>query len=93
MNGTTAEKEFVIHNKLGLHARAATRFVQTAARFKSDVDVVKDGQIVNGKSIMGMLMLVAAKGTRLIIRAKGEDAEETLAALGDLILMGFGEFR
>ena len=85
------EQEFEIVNELGLHARAATKFVQTANRFKCDVDVEKDGQVVNGKSIMGVLMLVAAKGTSIMIRARGADAVACVEALGDLVKGRFGE--
>ena len=87
------KRSFVICNELGLHARAATRFVQTASRFKADVEVEKDGHRVNGKSIMGVLMLVAAKGTRITVRSEGEDAEQALEALGALIADKFGEGR
>lgn len=86
-----AEGTFEIVNELGLHARAATKFVQTANKFKCDVDVEKDGQVVNGKSIMGVLMLVAAKGTQIIIRGRGADAEACIDALGELIRGRFGE--
>lgn len=85
------ERSFVIANELGLHARAATRFVQIASRFGCDVEVEKDGQRVNGKSIMGVLMLVAAKGTMITVRSKGEDAEQAMAAIGQLIQNKFGE--
>ena len=86
-----AEGTFEIVNELGLHARAATKFVQTANKFKCDVDVEKDGQVVNGKSIMGVLMLVAAKGTQIIIRGRGADAEACIDALGELVRGRFGE--
>lgn len=86
-----AEGTFEIVNELGLHARAATKFVQTANKFKCDVDVEKDGQVVNGKSIMGVLMLVAAKGTQIIVRGRGADAEACIDALGELIRGRFGE--
>ena len=89
----TAEGTFEIVNELGLHARAATKFVQTANKFKCDVDVEKDGQVVNGKSIMGVLMLVAAKGTSIVIRSRGLDAQACIAALGDLVQARFGEER
>ncbi len=85
------EQSFVIANELGLHARAATRFVQIASRFGCDVEVEKDGQCVNGKSIMGVLMLVAAKGTMITVRSSGEDAEQAMAAIGQLIQNKFGE--
>ncbi len=85
------ERSFVIMNELGLHARAATRFVQTANRFSAEVEVEKDGQRVNGKSIMGVLMLVAAKGTTITVRSRGEDAEALMNALGSLIKNKFDE--
>jgi phosphocarrier protein len=86
-----AEGTFEIVNELGLHARAATKFVQTANKYKCDVEVEKDGQVVNGKSIMGVLMLVAAKGTSIAIRAKGADATACVDALGELVNGRFGE--
>ena len=86
-----AEGEFTIINELGMHARAATRFVQVANRFRADIDVEKDGQTVNGKSIMGVLMLVASQGTRIKVRARGEDARAALQALAELIHNKFGE--
>jgi phosphocarrier protein HPr len=85
------ERQFTIINELGMHARAATRFVQVANRYRAEVDVEKDGQTVNGKSIMGVLMLVAAQGTVIKVRARGEDAEEAVAALAELITNKFGE--
>lgn len=85
------EQSFVILNELGLHARAATRFVQIASRFSAKVEVEKDGQKVNGKSIMGVLMLVAAKGTTITVRSEGADAQEAMAAIGQLIRSKFGE--
>lgn len=86
-----ASAEFTIVNELGLHARAATKFVQTANRYKADVEVEKDDQRVNGKSIMGVLMLVASKGTRIRVTCRGEDARACLEALGELVASGFGE--
>jgi len=85
------ERQFTIINELGMHARAATRFVQVANRYHADVDVEKDGQTVNGKSIMGVLMLVAAQGTIIKVRARGDDAEEAMNALAELINGKFGE--
>jgi phosphocarrier protein len=90
---TDAEGTFEIVNELGLHARAATKFVQTASKFKCDVEVEKDGQVVNGKSIMGVLMLVAAKGTEIHIRGRGPEAPACVAALGELVRARFGEDR
>lgn len=89
--GLTAEREFDIRNRLGLHARAAAQLVRLANQFSSEVRVVKDGVEVNGKSIMGVLMLAAPKDTRILVRASGPDAEEALAAIGALIDRKFGE--
>ncbi len=86
-----AENTLQILNDLGMHARAATKFVQTANRFQCEVSVEKDGQTVNGKSIMGVLMLVAAKGTSIRVRCTGDDAETALVTLSDLVKNRFGE--
>jgi phosphocarrier protein len=86
-----AEKTMKIQNELGLHARAATKLVQLASKYPCEVTVTKDGHEVNGKSIMGVLMLVASKGTTVTLRAKGEKAEEAIAALAALIDDKFGE--
>ena len=85
------EQTLEIVNELGMHARAATKFVQTANRYKSEITVEKDGQVVNGKSIMGVLMLVASKGTRIKVRAVGDDGEAALGALSQLVRDKFGE--
>ncbi len=85
------EKTFVIKNKLGLHARAASQFVQIANNFDSEIFVTRNEQEVNGKSIMGILILAAAKGTQITVRATGSDADGAVAALGELIDQGFGE--
>ncbi|NOZ57455.1 MAG: HPr family phosphocarrier protein [Calditrichaeota bacterium] len=79
------EKTVTIKNRLGLHARPAALFVKTAAQFNSDISVVKDGLEVNGKSIMGVMMLAAEQGSKLTIRANGEDEQEAIAALEKLI--------
>lgn len=84
-------KQFLIRNILGLHARAAASFVKVANRYQSDVFVHKDGVSVNGKSIMGVLMLAASKGTTIDVRANGDDAEEAMESLGRLIEDKFGE--
>ncbi len=84
-------KECRIKNKLGFHARAAVKFVQLASKFKSDVKVVKDDIEVNGKSIMGVLMLAASKGTKIKIIVDGEDEKEAIKSLVELIENGFGE--
>jgi phosphocarrier protein len=87
----TVERSFVIPNQLGLHARAATRFVQTTGRFRAEVHVEKDGLVVNGKSIMGILLLVAPHGARILVRADGDDAEDAMRAVSELIEARFGE--
>jgi phosphocarrier protein len=88
---TRASQELEIVNKLGLHARAAAQFVSVAGRFTAAVDVERGGNRVNGKSIMGVMMLAASQGTRIRIEAEGEDAEEALAALAALVTAGFHE--
>lgn len=85
------ERAVPIVNALGLHARPAAEFVKTAGRFKASVRVRKDELEVNGKSIMGMMMLAAECGSRLTIRVEGEDAEAVIEALAALIAAGFGE--
>ena len=87
----TESAEFRLINRLGLHARAAAQLVQTANRFKADVMVAKDGEEVNGKSIMGLLMLAAPVGSLLRITVSGGDAAEAMQAIGALINDGFGE--
>jgi phosphocarrier protein HPr len=83
--------EYRLVNRLGLHARAAAQLVQTANRFKADVTVAKDGEVVNGKSIMGLLMLAAPVGSLLQVTVSGVDAEAAMQAIGALINDGFGE--
>lgn len=80
-----------IINKLGLHARAASKFVSLASKFNSDIRVTKDNQTVNGKSIMGMMMLAAAKDTQLTLTVKGSDEQEALEQLILLIKNRFEE--
>ncbi len=82
---------FTIINKLGLHARAASHFVQVASKFESEVFVTKNDQEVNGKSIMGILILAAPKGAEILVKAVGPDAMAAVAALGELINSRFGE--
>jgi phosphocarrier protein len=86
-----AREERKIRNRAGMHARAAVKFVQLAAHFKSEIYVVKDGARVNGKSIMGLLTLVAAVGLSIVIEAEGPDAEDAVTALAALVEDGFGE--
>jgi len=83
--------DITIPNKLGLHARAAAKFVNLASQFKSEITVTRNGQDVNGKSIMGMMMLAAGKGSKLQLAADGADEEQALAALRALIDNRFGE--
>lgn len=85
------EQTYTIINKLGLHARAAAKFVTTASNFNADIKVSRDGRIVNGKSIMGVMMLAAAKGTQITVNAEGNDAQDALSALEGLINDYFGE--
>ena len=84
-------RDFVISNKLGLHARPAAMFVKMASRFPCEIWVDKDGEQVNGKSIMGLMMLAAASGATLTVSAEGDQAHEALQAIGDLITSGFQE--
>ena len=86
------EKELVIENKYGLHARPATQFVETASRYNCEVTLLKDGEEVNGKSIMGLMMLGAERGTKLTVRCFGDDdAAECLQNLSRLVESKFGE--
>ena len=82
-----------IQNELGMHARAATQFVQLASKYPCDVLVEKDGQEVNGKSIMGVLLLVAAQGSEIPINARGDQSNEAVEALVGLVNDKFGEDR
>jgi phosphocarrier protein HPr len=88
-----SERTLTIKNELGMHARAATKFVQLAGKYPCEVTVSKDGHDVNGKSIMGVLMLVASKGSVITIRAKGAQADDAVAALAQLVDDKFGEDR
>ena len=85
-----AKRTVVIKNELGLHARAATKFVQLAGKFPCDVTVTKDGHEVNGKSIMGVMMLAAEEGATIVVRAVGPDEVEALQALRELVEGKFG---
>jgi phosphocarrier protein len=90
-NSPKASKDLTIENRYGLHARPAALFVKTSSRFQAEVWVEKDGERVNGKSIMGLMMLAAGKGSILRITAEGEDAATVLTELEDLIRTRFGE--
>lgn len=87
----TASREFEIVNLRGLHARASAKFVQTVAAHNARVEVEKDGLVVGGSSIMGLMMLAASPGARITVRATGPDAAMVLDALDKLVSSGFGE--
>ena len=90
---TVAKGTFEIVNERGLHARAATKLVVLAAKFEAVVELEKDGQRANAKSVMGVLLLCGAMGTRVTVLAEGEDADKALHAIGALISDRFGEDR
>ena len=85
------EREATIVNQEGLHARPAAQIVRLASSFSSEIELVKDGMDVNGKSIMGVMMLAAECGSSILIRAEGPDVEQAVQALADLVAGGFGE--
>jgi phosphocarrier protein HPr len=85
------EKEFIIKNKNGLHARPAALFVKTSGKFKSEIFVSKDGVEVNGKSILGVMTLAAEPGSIISVRIEGVDEEAAIQAIEDLIESGFNE--
>jgi phosphocarrier protein len=86
-----AKRDAKIRNRLGMHARAAVKFVQLANKYRSEIRVLKDGNEANGKSIMGLLTLVAAHGTSMTVICDGDDADAAVTALADLVDTGFGE--
>src|SRR5436190_16095388 len=88
---TALTKELLVSNKLGIHARPAALFVKTANRFQCDIFVEKDGEKVNGKSIMGLMMLAAGPGSKLTVHAQGPDASKALAEIENLIKRKFDE--
>jgi len=87
------EREVEIVNRAGMHARPAAEFVKMAGRFTAEIRVEKDGIEVNGKSIMGVLMLAAEQGSRLRLTAEGDDAADAVDALSDLVVRGFEEME
>jgi len=89
--GQTAAKELTVVNRLGLHARPSAMFVKTASRFQADIWVEKDGEQVNGKSIMGLMMLAAGQGSKLLITCEGADAAQALAEIESLLERRFDE--
>ena len=84
-------RDVQIRNRLGLHARAAARFVHAANRFRSKISVSRDGRTMDGKSILGILLLAASQGTWMEVAAEGEDEAEAVEALVGLVASGFGE--
>jgi phosphocarrier protein HPr len=86
-----SECEVTIRNRLGLHARAAAKFVHLASRYRAQIRVSRGSRVVDGKSIMGILLLAAAHGTTIAIAAEGSDEQEALSALCELVDTGFGE--
>lgn len=91
MTDAVTEASFEIINNLGLHARAATKLVQLASRFACDIEISRDGQKANAKSVMGVLLLCGAKGTVVQVSARGPSCEEAVQAIGALIASKFGE--
>ena len=87
----TISRDITIINRLGLHARAAARFVNLATQYAATIEVERNDQRVNGKSIMGVMMLAAAQGSSIKLHADGDDAEDALNALSELIAQRFGE--
>lgn len=85
------ERDLEIVNRLGLHARAAAKLVQTTSGFKSRVTLIREGEEIDGKSILGILLLAAAQGSRMIVRTEGADEIEALDAIANLIADRFGE--
>jgi phosphocarrier protein HPr len=84
-------RDFIISNKLGLHARPSAQLTQTAGRFASEIHISRNGRRVNAKSIMGVMMLAAGQGATVTVEAEGEDAEQAVELIGRLIEQGFGE--
>jgi len=84
-------REVTVVNQLGLHARAAARFVHLATRYHAQIRVGRDSKVMDGKSIMGILLLAAARGTKITISADGADEREAVEALSQLVTSGFGE--
>jgi phosphocarrier protein len=90
-HGQKIEKEITIINRLGLHARPAAMFVRIASRYRSEIWVEKEGEQINGKSIMGLMMLAAGQGSKLLIRCEGSDAEKAMEEIEELINRRFNE--
>ncbi len=90
-NANSVTREMTIINRLGMHARPAAMFVKTASRFKSEIWVEKDGDQINGKSIMGLMMLAAGPGSKLTVTAEGPDATEAIEEINQIVLAKFNE--
>ncbi|HEY3862833.1 MAG TPA: HPr family phosphocarrier protein [Verrucomicrobiae bacterium] len=86
-----AQRQFVVINKLGIHARPAGHFVKTASKFSCDILVAKDGETVNGKSIMGLMMLAAGYGSKVLVTCEGEDCQQALEEIDALFKRKFNE--
>jgi phosphocarrier protein HPr len=91
MSANKVSKTVTVINKLGIHARPAAVFARTANKFKADVFVEKDGETINAKSIMGLMMLAAGPGSKLLLIATGPDAADAVKAIEELIASKFGE--
>ena len=91
IEGQTVVGRFEIVNNLGLHARAATKLVQLASKFSCEIEIAREGQKANAKSVMGVLLLCGAKGTFVEVTARGPTAQEAVTAIGSLIASKFGE--
>jgi phosphocarrier protein len=89
--GDKIEKELTIVNRLGMHARPAAMFVRVASRYRCEVWVEKEGEQINGKSIMGLMMLAAGQGSKLMVRCEGPDADRALQEIEQLIASKFSE--
>ena len=89
--GQKIETEIMVINRLGLHARPAAMFVRIASRYRSEIWVEKEGEQINGKSIMGLMMLAAGQGSKLLIRCEGPDADRAMQELEELINRRFNE--
>ncbi len=91
VHGEKIEKEVTIVNRLGMHARPAAMFVRIASRYRGEIWVEKDGEQINGKSIMGLMMLAAGQGSKLVIRCEGPEADRAMQELEELIAGKFNE--
>lgn len=91
MSAKKLTKEITVQNKLGIHARPAAMFVKTASRFACEIMVEKDGETVNGKSIMGLMMLAAGPGSKLMLHADGTDAQAAVSEIEELLKRKFDE--